>query len=421
MHTYILSINKNKVYKFFWRIFIFAILFVSFVNNIQGQESEKERLKKEKQRLQQEINYTNELLKQAKKSTQTSLSHLVILNKKIEKRKQLIKTIESEIRATENQIQDKKKDINTLSLNLENLKKEYAKMVYAAYKNRSFYNKLMFIFSSNDFNQAYRRLKYIQQFNANLKKQADMIMLTQNKIKTKISELNISKIDKENLKVNNVSENNELLSEKKQQGKTLKELQKKQNQIQKTLKEKERAAAKLQREIESIISKEISESSTKKDAVKSKNPEKFSLTPEEQKLSNTFAGNRGRLPWPTIKGIISSSFGEHDHPLLKGIKIKNNGIDISTESGSEVRSIYDGKVTAVISVPGADKAVIIRHADYLSVYSNLGETFVRKGDKVSIKQKIGTVATDLSDSKTELHFELWQGKALLNPMDWLAR
>jgi septal ring factor EnvC (AmiA/AmiB activator) len=279
----------------------------------------------------------------------------------------------------------------------------------------------MFIFSANDFNQAYRRLRYIQQFNSNLKKQAKLIENGELKIENEVSRLKTEETEKQSLKTNNENENNQLVSVKQQQGKTLKELQKKQTELQKTLKEKEKTAAKLQKEIEAIIAKEISESSTKKDAVRSKNPEKFSLTPEEQKLSNTFSGNRGKLPWPTAKGIVASSFGEHDHPVLKGIKTKNNGIDIATEAGVEARTIFDGKVTAVISVPGADKAIIIRHGDFLSVYSNLEETYVNKGDKVTTKQRIGKIATDQSDSKTELHFELWQGKSLLNPMDWLAR
>jgi murein hydrolase activator len=410
-----------KIKHITFRIILLVISYLLFTFQCFAQDAEKERLKKEKAKLQQEINYTNELLKQAKRSTQTSLNNLVILNKQIEKRKQLITTIEAEIQTTENQIQQRKGDIVVLNNNLEKLRNEYAKMVFAAYKNRNFYSKLMFIFSANDFNQAYRRLRYIQQFNSNLKKQAELIEETQNKIKHNISELNNIKTDKESLKSNNLNENKQLLSAKQQQGKTLKELQKKQTQLQKTLKEKERAAAKLQREIESIISKEISESSSKKDVIKSTNPEKFSLTPEEQKLSNTFSGNRGRLPWPTVKGIIASSFGEHDHPVLKGIKTKNNGIDIATEPGVDARTIFDGKVTAVISVPGADKAVIIRHGDFLSVYSNLEVTYIAKGDKVTTKQKIGKIATDQTDSKTELHFELWQGKSLLNPMVWLAR
>ena len=408
---------KHKTYI----IILLAICCSLSVIHSFAQDSEKERLKQEKAKLQQEINYTNELLKQAKKSTQTSLNNLVILNKQIEKRKQLITTIEAEIQATENQILQRKGDIVVLSNNLESLRNEYAKMVYAAYKNRSFYSQLMFIFSANDFNQAYRRLRYIQQFNTNLKKQAELIEQTQNKIKHKITDLNNIKNDKENLKSSNLNESKQLLSAKQQQGNTVKELQKKQAKLQKTLKEKERAAAKLQKEIESIISKAITESSTKKDVIKSTNPEKFSLTPDELKLSNTFSGNRGKLPWPTVKGIVASGFGEHDHPVLKGIKTKNNGLDIATESGGEARSIFDGKVTAVISVPGADKAVIIRHGDFLSVYSNLEQTYVSKGDKVTTKQKVGKIATDQSDSKTELHFELWQGKSLLNPMSWLAR
>lgn len=408
---------KSSIFKYF----VCCLLLIVYCNSLISQNSDLEQLKKEKQKLQQEINYTNELLKQTKKTTQTSLNHLVILNRQIERRKQLIQTIEAEITSTENQIEQKKNDINSLNKTLEELRIEYAKMVNAAYKNRSFYNQLSFIFSSNDFNQAYRRLRYIRQFNTNLKKQSELIQETQNKIEHKITELNNYKVEKGKDKNENEVENIMLLTEKKQQGKTIKELQKKQNQLQSTLREKERAAARLQKEIQAIIAKEISESSSRKEVVKNKNPEKFSLTPEEQKLSNTFSGNRGKLPWPTIKGIVASAFGEHEHPVLKGIKTKNNGIDISTESGSEARAIYDGKVTAVISVPGAEKAVIIRHGDFLSVYANLQQTYVNKGDKISTKQKVGKVATDQSDSKTELHFELWQGKTLLNPMDWLAR
>ncbi len=405
--------------KFFYYLLLIVNFNLIIFNCCFAQD--KEKLKRDKEKLQQEINYTNELIKQTKKKTQISSNQLVLLNKQIEKRKKLIQTIQEEIKETENDINLANKDIKTLSNNLESLKKEYSKMVIAANKNRSFYNRLMFIFSASDFNQAYRRMKYIQQFNFNLKKQAENIEKTQGKLKHTVSELSNYKINKETLKINNEVEKQQLVGEKQQQGKSLKELQKKQKELQKTLKEKELAAAELQRRIEAVINKEINESSSKKDVVKSSNPAKFSLTPEEQKLSNTFSGNRGKLPWPTAKGIISSSFGEHAHPVLKNIIIKNNGIDISTENNAEARAIFEGKVTAVISVPGADKAIIIRHGDYLSVYSNLADVYINKGDKITTKQKIGKIATDTSDSKTELHFELWRGKSLLNPTDWLAR
>ena len=207
---------------------------------------DKEKLKKEKEKLQQEINYTNDLIKQTKKNKQMSLNHLVLLNRQIEKRKELINTIQQEITQTENDIEYNKHDVQNLNTQLASLKNEYSRMVYAAFKNRSFYNRLMFIFSADDFNQAYRRLKYLQQFNNNLKKQAELIQITQNKVNNKISELNNYMADKETLKNNNESEKQQLVTEKKQQGQSIKELENKQSQLQQTVKEKQKAAAALQ-------------------------------------------------------------------------------------------------------------------------------------------------------------------------------
>ena len=144
------------------------------------------------------------------------------------------------------------------------------------------------------------------------------------------------------------------------------------------------------------------------------------LTPDEQLLSSSFEGNKGKLPWPSVHGIITSTFGTHDHPILPGIKTVNNGIDIATARNARVRAVFDGKVSGVISIPGSGKAIIIRHGEYLSVYSNLSEVFVKMGDKIKTKDDIGVVMTDNEESKTELHFEIWKGKVLMNPASWLT-
>ncbi len=395
---------------------------------------DKDKLKNEKQKLQEEINYYNKLLLDNKAKAKLSLNQILLLNKKIEKRKQLINAIDFELRKTITEIKIRMNNINELNNELKRLKEGYAKMVYAAHKNRNVYNRLMFVFSAEDFNQAYKRLRYIQQYNEYLKKQVELIKETEKKIGKQISELNQIKNTKEQLKKTNEQENSTLVKEKKQQDVELSQLKKNQKKLQQTLNAKQKAAIALQRQIEAIIAREIAESARKNEKKEIVNKEKkeegkekktktlnYILTPEEQKLSRSFSENIGKLPWPTVKGVISSSFGEHPHPALKGIMIKNNGIDIATEGGAQSRAVFDGKVSAVINIPGANKAIIIRHGAYLSVYSNLSEVYVNKGDIVKTKQNIGKIATDASDNKTELHFEIWRDKSLLNPATWLAR
>ena len=149
-------------------------------------------------------------------------------------------------------------------------------------------------------------------------------------------------------------------------------------------------------------------------------PSAMDFTPKEKELSSSFSANRGRLPWPCDRGFISGSFGEHAHPVLEHVKVKNNGIDIMTEQGSAVKTVFGGKVSRVMSLPGLNNIVIIRHGEYLTVYSNLGEVSVRDGQEVTVKQSIGKVHAGSGDQKSELHFELWRGKVIQNPEEWLA-
>jgi len=385
-------------------------------------QQDKEKLQKRKSKIEEEINYTNKLLNETKKSRQTSLNQLIILKKKIGQRQELINTINLEIDDLEREIASDKNKINKLSEDLEALKDEYAKMIYYAYLNRSSYKRLMFIFSSEDFNQAYQRLKYFQQYTSFRKNQVREIQSTQEKLNEKIALLVIQKESKESLLSNKAEENQKLTNEKDEKNNAVLSLQKKEKELRKNLREKEKAARKLQSAIEKIIAEEIRLAAERanKAGMETNRLTSIALTPEEMELSNTFSSNQGKLPWPSERGIISGTFGEHAHPVLKGIKTKNNGIDILTNDGAIARTIYSGVVTSVMSIPNYNNVVIIRHGEYLTVYSNLEEVYVKRGDEVEIKDNIGKVYTDTGESKTELHFELWKGKTLLNPELWLA-
>lgn len=381
-------------------------------------QDKKKLLENDKKRIEEEIRYNSKLLEETKSSKNTTINQLVILKNQIKQRESLIQAINDQIKVVTDQIHLNRELLSDLEKDLINLKDEYAKMIYYAYKNRDSYNRLMFIFSSEDFNQAFRRLKYFQQYSAYRKTQVELIEQTQQEISALLLSLDTSKSEKLALLTSIERERAELNSERSQQNQTYQKLSKKEKELLATIKEKEKAAKKLQKEIEKIIAEEIRLAANKSGTTETGI---FALTPDELKLSADFTSNRGGLPWPLERGIISSTFGEHAHPVLKGVKTKNNGIDILTQENSNARAIFSGQVTRVMSIPNYNYVIMIRHGEFLSVYSNLAEVYVNKGDKVETKQEIGKIHTDSKDLKTELHFELWQGKTILNPETWLAR
>ncbi len=427
--------NIYGIYEYIFYVLSFCFILLTQVGHAQ---QEKDKLKTNKQKILKEIEQNKKLLNETRKVKKSSLTKLVILNNQISKREELINNTNTEIHIVEGRINLNKNEIDRLQYNLQTLKQEYAKMICYAYRNRNSYDQLMFLFSSRDFYQAYRRLKYLQQYSQYRKKQAEMIQGTQVQLNDRLNKLGQIKNEKQILVKGQEQEKIRLGEEKKEQNKTYQELTKKEKKILDVIKEKEATAHKLQRAIEDMIAREIAkadaDAKAKLKAKKDKSPTLSSqaetpkttaitelpLTPEEQLLSNNFAGNKGRLPWPSANGIISNTFGTHDHPILSGIKTMNNGIDITTSRNARARAVFEGKVSGVISIPGAGKAVIVRHGEYLSVYSNLSDVFVKMGDKVKIKDEIGTVLTNTEESKTELHFELWKGKTLMNPAPWLS-
>jgi len=404
------------------RTIILILLLITIALTQAFSQESKVRLEQQKAKIEEEIQYTNKLLDQTKKTKQVSINELVLINKQISKREELIGSINNEIRILDKQIRQTGDTIKELNETIKRLKEEYAHMIYYAQRNKSSYSRLMFIFSAKDFNQAYQRTKYFQQYSSYRQNQVRVIKQSQDELNKKIALLEIQKKENHALKSMEEIEKQKLAKQKSRQDEAIKNLSKQEKDLLKKIRENEKAARRLQKAIEDLIAEEIrkAKEAAKKGGTKPTPENKFALTPAEMQLSSNFAGNRGKLPWPTERGVIAVTYGEHSHPVLKGIKTKNNGIDIATEKGQAARSVFNGEVTSTMTLPNYNNVVIIRHGEYLTVYSNLDELYVKKGDKIKTKQKLGLINTD-NTGKTRMHFELWHGKTLQNPELWIMK
>lgn len=398
------------------RICLVLVLLSFGETHAQGRKT---KLQADVQRLAKEIAYTNNLLALTRQNKSNSLSELLLLNKKIEQREQLIIAINAEIIELNRSIEENTANINRLNAELKQLKEEYGKMVYYAYKNKKSSDRMMFIFSAESFNQAYQRLKYLQYYSSYRKSQAGLIEQTKDKLSKSIQELETQKGNKQNLMANQKKEVQQLDKEKSRKQSTINNLSRKEKDLRASLRKKRRETDRLNKSIKNIIAEEIKLAAAKKNAEKRKTS--IAMTPKEHIVSSNFYSNKGKLPWPSARGVISGTFGEHPHPVLKKVRIKNNGIDILTTRGEKARSIFDGTVISVRTLTNNNQAVIIRHGEYFTVYTNLSEVLVRQGDLVKTKQEIGHIRTDISSAKTELHFEIWKGKTLQNPIRWIAK
>lgn len=405
------------------RISLLLLALLFWAGQITFAQTKKE-LEQKKAKIQKEIDFTNKQLKIVEKNKNATSEQLGALRKKIQLREALIGTINSEIRSLGGEIENTNREIGQLETNLQKLKREYALMIRYAYKNRNIYQQMMFVFAATDFNQAYKRMKYLQQYGMYRRHQADLIAGTQQVLNGKKTELEQRKNEKTSLRNTEQNQKSTLEKERKEQDKLLKNLTDREKRLRKDLADKQAAKKKLDNAIESIIRKEIEAAKKKATAAGKKNVTNanvFTLTPEAAKLSNSFSGNKGLLPWPVEQGTITGTFGEHPHKELKGIIVKNNGIDIQSGKGAPARAVFEGTVSGIVSIPGAGKAVIIRHGDYLTVYSNLETVSVSTNDKVTTKQRIGTIGNADEGNRGELHLEIWKNSAKLDPKLWLAK
>ena len=430
---------------------ILVLVLLALVNPVYCQKTKgksKKQLQSEITSLQKEISTANQLLKKTKKDKEMTLNEVSILDKKIKQREQLIKAYNEQIAVLDEEINAGQSNIKTLNSDLSKLRKEYAKMITFANKNRSHYDKLGFVFASKDFNQAFRRLRYIREFSDARKVKMDQIATTERRISGEVEASQQAREEQAALLKDEKAQQEALKKEKEELNKQVAKLKKKEGNLQQDIKNKQQQTQKLQKAIDDIIAEEIrkanaeaerkrKEEANKKAAANkdkgktakttppspsaSSKEKGMALTPAEKTLSSSFVSNKGKLPWPVERGVISSSYGKHASVVSSKVTVTNNGIDIATTEGAKARAVFDGEVASVAKLVGSNTVVIIRHGEYFTVYSNLENVTVKRGDKVKTKQNIGTVHTNKNENKTELHFELLKEQSRQNPANWLSK
>lgn len=397
-----------------------------------AQAQTKKQLENQRNKLIEQINFTKKQIEEVQRKKAVSVNQLVTLRKQIQVRQRLIENYNNDIAITQVQIDNLAELIGSLERDLQKLKAEYGKMLQVAYRNRSNYSNVILVLSAKDFNQAFKRLRYLQQYNEFRQTQVRLINKTQEGLNRRIAQLEQKKVERVSLVAEEETQKTLLGYESDKTNQLVSTLQNNEKQLRKELQVKEAARARLQRTIEDIIRREIEEARRQeaerqrkvgeKPSVTPKTTrEEFELTPEAKALGADFEANKGKLPWPVSKGFISESFGEHPHPVLKNVKVRNDGVSIRTAKSAEVKAIFRGEVTAVVSIPGMQKAIIVRHGQYLTVYAHLETVSVSKGSKIETGQTIGSVHFDEEENKAEVQLQVWRGTTKIDPSPWLAK
>lgn len=390
-------------------LLIFSFLFALTIS--QGQSITELRAKKSD--AEKQIRLTNSLLEEVKKNEQASLAKLQLLKSQISYRSEIIASINRELELVDWSIANNNEIVAMLQSDLERMKKEYAAMIRFAQKNKNSYDMLIFLFSAEDVNQAYKRWLYLRQYARYRRSQAEITRTVSGSIDRYLVKLNEKKQHKTELLQVKTDEFHELENEKGQQDAAILSLQQRQKDLKKKIREQQKVQDELNRQIEKLLEEEARKTADKSG---------FSLTPEQKLIADDFEKNKGRIPWPVERGIITEHFGVHAHPVLKQIQVRSNGIDISTNAGAKARAVFEGEVSRVFAISGGNMAVIIRHGSFLSVYSNLREVSVKAGQKVGLKQEIGTIFTDLEDgNSTVIKFQIWKESQKLDPEQWISR
>jgi septal ring factor EnvC (AmiA/AmiB activator) len=381
--------------------------------NAQDYQARQKKLEAQKISLKKEITQINTLIVESKKRSKNLANDLEDLQLKISVRDKLININNSQLNNLTNIINNQNDRIDDLEVNLANLKNEYEKIIYSSYKKRSTQMKLMFLFASENINQAFKRFQYFKQYSKYRKKQADRIVQIQQEIEDNVDSLAISKRQKEKLIEENKDVKQSLIKEKNQQDNLFKGLLKNQKDYAEQINKKENQAKLIDNEIQKLIRLAIAESN------KNNNSTNFALTPEGRLISTNFQANRGRLPWPVKEGVIVRRFGTQPHPVVRTTTINSNGISIATSPNSIAYSVFDGEVLSVYGFSGGNPGVLIRHGKYISNYQNLSSIFVKKGDKIKANDEIGVVFTNESNGKTVLKFNIFNELKPENPTIWL--
>ena len=399
---------------------LILIVFVSSVIttlNAQNYSEKQKQLELQREKLQAEIKQINSLLFQNIAKEKNLISQTEDLSLKISVRMKLIATNNQQANILQNQINLNEREINNLSNELKILKDDYAKMIQNSYQSKSSKSRLMFLLSSEDFSQAYKRLQYLRQYSEYRTNQGN-----------KIVEKAMTLKETNDILTNQRNKKNEIASDNKQIKKVLQNEQKSQEDIILSLKrkgislaleikKKQKRSATIDREIDRLIKEAIAESNKNKDPLSNE----FNLTPELKKLSKNFVLNKGKLPWPVDKGIVIQDFGTQPHSIIKTAVIKSNGVTIATVKDANIRAVFDGEVMSILSFKGSNPTILIRHGNYISTYKNIGKVFVKKGDKILSKQVIGEAFTHPSSGKTTIQFGIFEGIKPINPKIWIYK
>ncbi len=397
--------------------YISLLFFFLLVLPISAQKSRKQ-LEADRKRIQKEIKQVNRLLFAEQKKEKNALEDLDDINKKIEIREILINTINLEAKALNSEIGSNEKKIEKLQTTLDQLKKDYSEMIYKSYKSRSQQSRLMFVLSSKNFYQAYKRVKYMDQYAAFRKMQGDQVLSQTILVKQMNDSLLFKKQLKDTLLANEENEKLKIESDKKSQEKLITQIKKKERTYKRQLKKKQDQEKEISASIDKLIKEAIAKSNAKKG---NKNSTTFALTPEAKALASRFEQNKGRLPWPVDNGIVTRRFGRQPHPIYKSNFINSTGIHIATKKGTNAESIFNGEILAIQIQSEGKKSVLVRHGNYISVYNNLETVYVKTGDKVRTGQALGKVFTDRVTGKTKLIFVLLNNTKRLNPASWILR
>jgi murein hydrolase activator len=371
------------------------------------------------------IQEINKIIEKTEQKKEVSVGKLNAIGERINKQNRQIDIISENQQLLENEAQELTKVTTELSGNLEKLKAEYAKMIFASAKTSNRFNKLSFLFSSANFNQLVRRYKYLQQYSEAREKQAVLIQKVRTELLAEQVKILQKKQEQEAVLKEKITETQNLQVLKGKQSDVVGQLNQKEKQLRGQLASNKQAVEKLENMIARIVEREIKRSQERERAAKPDREESpretrkaIAMNDEETKLATSFSALRGRMPWPVGSGFISDRFGVHNHPILKGVRTVNHGVDIQTSAGTDVKVVYDGVVQYVVSIPGANTAVAVQHGDYFTIYSKLSNVTVSNGQKLNSGQKIGVVATD-NDGTSEINFQVWKNFDKVNPENWL--
>ena len=400
------------------------VLFVLFgltilVQTANAQDQRQKNLENQRKLLQEEIKQINKLLFSNEKQKKSVLTEFEDLSLKIDVRGRLIRVTNEQANRLTQKISVNQRIIGQQRKDLENLKKDYSEMIRKSYQSGSGQSRMMFLFSSESFLQAYKRSQYLNQYTSFRKKQGELIVEKTKTLQQLNTDLVAQKLKKEELVKENKTAQQQYKNEQSSQQQLIKALKKKEKSFVSQIKKKQKKAAAINKEIQRLIREAIAASN--KAAGKNLNAKVFTLTPEDQLISDNIIANKGKLPWPVEQGVVVQKFGRQPHPVVKTTMIQSNGVTIATPQSSEARAVFEGKVMSIIGFKGSNPTVLIQHGNYITTYSNLSEVYVIKGQKVKAKEKIGKVFTNPETGKTELKFSVFKNSSPTNPKSWIFR